>query len=296
VAALVSNIGTWMQNVGAARLMTSLSPSPLMVALIQTAASLPILLLALPAGALADIVYRRRLLLFSQGWMLVAAGILGVLTILKATTPWSLLTLSLALGVGSAMNAPAWQAIVPELVPREELTAAVSIGGINFNLARALGPALGGIIVAWAGAGATFILNAASFLAVMAVLFAWNRPHSTNVLPTERVVGAIRAGLRYARYAPALDAVLVRTAAFIIGASAIWAVLPILARFEFGMSAALRLLAGFLRRKCDRGRGRAAAALDGACRATRSAVCRLYALRSRCWAWLSPKICRWCGP
>ncbi|HEY2107075.1 MAG TPA: MFS transporter [Candidatus Binataceae bacterium] len=238
LAALVSNIGTWMQNVGASWLMTSLSPSPLMVALIQTSASLPILLLALPAGALADIVDRRRLLLFSQGWMLIAAGVLGLLTTLHAITPWSLLGLSLALGIGSAMNAPAWQAIVPELVPREELTAAVSIGGINFNLARAVGPALGGIVVAWAGAGATFILNAASFLAVMAVLFEWDRPHTGNVLPAERVMGAIRAGIRYARHAPALDAVLVRTAAFIIGASALWAVLPILARFELGMGAA----------------------------------------------------------
>lgn len=238
LAALVSNIGTWMQNVGAAWLMTSLSPSPLMVALIQTSASLPILILALPAGALADIVDRRRLLLFSQGWMLIAAGALGLLTIRREVTPWSLLGLSLALGIGSAMNAPAWQAIVPELVPREELTVAVSIGGINFNLARALGPALGGIIVAWAGAGATFILNAASFLAVMAVLFEWDRPHTSNVLPAERVMGAIRAGVRYTRYAPALDAVLVRTAAFIIGASALWAILPILARFELGMSAA----------------------------------------------------------
>jgi MFS family permease len=238
LAALVSNIGTWMQNVGAAWLMTSLSPSPLLVALIQTSASLPILFLALPAGALADIVDRRRLLLFSQGWMLIAAAVLGVLTIMKATTPWSLLLLSLALGIGSAMNAPAWQAIVPELVPRSELTAAVSIGGINFNLSRAVGPALGGIVVAWAGAGVTFILNAASFLAVMAVLFEWKRPHLENVLPAERVMGAIRAGVRYTRHAPALYAVLARTAAFIFGASAIWAVLPILARFSLHLDAA----------------------------------------------------------
>ena len=170
--------------------------------------------------------------------MLIAAGVLGVLTILQEITPWSLLALSLALGIGSAMNAPAWQAIVPELVPREELTAAVSLGGINFNLSRAIGPALGGIVVAWTGAGATFLLNAASFLAVMAVLFEWNRPHTANLMPAERVMGAIRAGIRYARHAPALDAVLVRTAAFIIGASAIWAVLPILARWELGMGAA----------------------------------------------------------
>ena len=237
LAALVSNIGTWMQNVGAAWLMTSLSPSPLMVALIQTASSLPILLLALPAGALADIVDRRRLLLFSQGWMLIAAALLGALTIEHLTTPWSLLVLSLALGAGSAMNAPAWQAIVPELIPREELTAGVSLNSISFNMSRAVGPALGGLVVAWAGAGAAFILNAASFLAVMAVLYEWDRPRSTDVMPAERVLGAIRAGIRYARYAPALDAVLVRTAAFIFGASAVWAVLPILARWQLHLGA-----------------------------------------------------------
>jgi len=238
LAALVSNVGTWMQNVGAASLMTSLSPSPLMVALIQTASSLPILLLALPAGALADIVDRRRLLLFSQGWMLVAAALLGALTVAHLTTPWSLLALSLALGAGSAMNAPAWQAIVPELVPRQELTPAISLGSISFNMSRAVGPALGGLVVAWAGAGATFLLNAASFLAVMAVLYEWDRPHSTNVLPAERVLGAIKAGIRYMRFAPDLDAVLVRTAAFSFGASAVWAVLPIYARWQLNLGAA----------------------------------------------------------
>src|SRR5271155_2681398 len=162
MAALVSNIGTWMQNVGAAWLMTSLSPSPLMVALIQTASSLPILILALPAGALADIVDRRRLLIVSQAWMLLAAGALGWLTIAHLATPWTLLALSFALGVGSALNAPAWQAIVPELVTRSDLTAAISLNGINFNVARAVGPAIGGAVGAWAGAGPTFLLNTAS--------------------------------------------------------------------------------------------------------------------------------------
>ncbi|HEY1852452.1 MAG TPA: MFS transporter, partial [Candidatus Binataceae bacterium] len=121
IAALVSNIGTWMQNVGAAWLMTSLSPSPLMVALIQTASSLPILLLALPAGALADIVDRRKVLIVSQALMLAAAGALSWLTIYHLTTPTSLLVLTFALGLGSALNAPAWQAMIPELVPREDL-------------------------------------------------------------------------------------------------------------------------------------------------------------------------------
>jgi MFS family permease len=237
VAALASNIGTWMQNVGAAWLMTTLSPSPLMVALIQTASSLPIFILALPAGALADVVDRRRLLIFSQGWMLVAAGLLGGLTLAGIATPWALLVLSFALGVGAALNAPAWQAIVPEVVSRADLTSAIALNGINFNLARAVGPALGGVVVSFLGAGATFVLNAVSFLGVMIVLYEWKREHNPGVLPAERIWGAIRAGLRYVRHAPPLRAVLMRTAAFIVGGSAMWAVLPLLARNELHMNA-----------------------------------------------------------
>ena len=237
IAGLVSNVGTWMQNVGAAWLMTSLAPSPLMVSLIQTASSLPIFLLALPAGALADVIDRRRLLIFSQGWMLLSAAALAVLTMLGALTVWSLLVLSFALGLGAALGAPAWQAIMPEIVPREELTAAVALNGINFNLARAAGPAIGGLIVALMGAGATFMLNAVSFLGVMAVLYAWKRDHAPGVLPAERVMGAIRAGVRYVRHAPPLRAVLVRTAAFMVGGAAMWAVLPLIARQQLGLGA-----------------------------------------------------------
>src|SRR5579875_3502533 len=163
IAALASNLGTWMQNVGAAWLMTSLAPSPLMVSSIQTAASLPIFLLAMPAGALADVLDRRRLLIFAQAWMLVAAGALGILTIRNQTTPALLLALSFLLGIGAALGAPAWQAIIPEIVERDELAPAIALNGINFNLARAVGPAIGGVVVAILGAGATFILNALSF-------------------------------------------------------------------------------------------------------------------------------------
>jgi MFS family permease len=237
IAALVSNIGTWMQNVGAAWLMTSLSSSALLVALIQTASSLPILLLALPAGALADIVDRRRLLILSQTTMLVAAGALSWLTVTGLTSPVLLLALTFALGVGSALNAPAWQAIIPELVAREDLTAAIALGGINYNAARAVGPALGGLVVAWAGAGATFALNAVSFLAVIVVLFLWERAPRSGMLPAERIFGAMRTGIRYVRYAPALRSTMVRTAAFTLGGSAVWAVLPLVARFELGLKA-----------------------------------------------------------
>ncbi len=237
IASLVSNIGTWMQNVGAAWLMTSLSPSPLMVALIQTASSLPILLLALPAGALADIVDRRRLLLFSQGWMLIAAAALGVSYYRAHDDAVAGARVEFRARNRFRPECAAWQAIIPELVPHEELAPAVALGGINFNAARAIGPALGGAIVASAGAGATFMLNALSFLGVMAVLYLWRRQPEPGILPAERLLGAIRSGLRYVRYAPPLRAVMVRTSAFVIGGSAVWAILPLLARQQLRVDA-----------------------------------------------------------
>ena len=237
IAAVASNIGTWMQNVGAAWLMTSLAPSPTMVALVQAATSLPVFLVALPAGAIADLVDRRRLLLLTQGWMLLAAGGLGALTLMGATTPWLLLTLTFALGLGAAMNAPAWQAIIPELITGSEVRAAVTLNGVGYNLARAVGPALGGLTVGALGSGAVFILNALSFLGVMVVLYGWKRPVGELALPAEDAFGAMRSGIRYIRYAPALRAVLSRTAVFIFGGSALWALLPLVARQELALNA-----------------------------------------------------------
>jgi MFS family permease len=237
IASVASNIGTWMQNVGAAWLMTSLSPSPTMVALVQAATSLPVFLLALPAGAVADIIDRRRLLLATQIWMLGAAAALGLLTNSGAVSPLTLLTLTFALGFGSALNAPAWQAIIPELVPRAELRSAVTLNGVGFNLARAIGPALGGVLVAGAGAAAVFFLNALSFLGVLVVLFRWKRRVVKSTLPAEDVLGAMRAGIRYVRHAPPLRAVMFRTAVFILGGSALWALLPLIARQELALDA-----------------------------------------------------------
>lgn len=238
IAAVASNLGTWMHEVGAAWLMTSLSSSPLMVSLIQTAATLPVFLIALAAGALADVVDRRRLLLVTQGWMLAAACLLGILTVLSLTTPWALLGLTFMLYAGSALNGPAWQAIVPELVPREEVPAAVALNSVGFNVARAAGPALGGLIVASAGPSAVFFLNSASFVAVITVLFRWQRPARESTLPAERVWGAVRAGVRYARYAPLLQRVLVRAFLFTFFASAIWALMPVVAKVTLGRGAA----------------------------------------------------------
>jgi MFS family permease len=225
-----------MEEVGEAWLMTDQTASPLLVSLLQTADSLPIFLLALPAGALADIVDRRRLLLFTQGWMCAAAAVLGLLTLLGLTTPWVLLTITCALGVGTALNVPAWQALTPELVSREELPAAAALGGVGFNLARSVGPALGGLIVAAAGPGAVFLLNAASFVGVIIILYRWRRDPRQSVLPTERVAGAVRAGLRYVHYAPPLRAVLVRTLAFIVCGSALWGLLPVVGRRELNLT------------------------------------------------------------
>jgi MFS family permease len=234
-ASVVSNVGTWMQNVGGAWLMTDLTPSPIFVALMQTATSLPIFLAGLPAGALADLVDRRKLLLVAQGWMLVVAATLGCLTLLHLMNPWLLLAFTFALGLGTAFNAPAWQAIIPEVVPRRRVPPAVALEAAGFNVARAAGPALGGLVVAWTGPGANFLLNAASFLATMIALYRWKRPERTSTLPAERLLSATRTGLRYARHAPELHAVLVRTTAFMVCASALWALLPQVARRELGL-------------------------------------------------------------
>jgi MFS family permease len=226
-----------MHDVGAAWLMTSLSPSPFLVALMQAASSLPFFLLALPAGAIADVVDRRRMLLFTQAWMLVAAVLLGVLTVTGITTPWILLILTFALSVGSAMNMPVWQAIVPELVRQEELSSAVTLSGIVINLSRSIGPAIAGIVIARAGTGAVFLLNAASFVGVILVIYTWQRTTQASALPAERFVGAIQAGIRYARFAPLLQTVYIRTAAYILFASALFALLPLLGRTELGLDA-----------------------------------------------------------
>jgi MFS family permease len=235
IASVASMVGTWVQDVAGSWMMTSLDRSPLMVALVQAATTLPIFLFGLPAGALADVIDRRRLLIVTQTWMLLAAGGLGLLTILGLVGPWLLLGLTFLVGLGAALNAPAWQAIIPELVPREQLASALTLNGVGINMARAVGPALGGLVVAAAGPGAAFLLNAVSFVGVVGVLYRWRRPHHPSALPAERIVGAIGAGLRYVRHAPELRAVMIRSASFMLSGSALWALLPIVARFEMGL-------------------------------------------------------------
>jgi MFS family permease len=235
IATVASNIGTWMQDVGESWLMVSLTASPILIALVETAGSLPVVFLALPAGALADVIDRRRLLLITQSWMLASAVLMGILTMTGHVSPWILLLLTFTLGLGEAMNGPAWQAIIPDLVPRRELLAAVTLNGVAVNVSRAVGPAIGGLLVAAAGSGVVFLLNAASFLGVLFVIYRWQPALTKKRLPPEHILGAMRAGLRYVGHAPELFAILVRLGVFILCASGLWALLPLQTRQSLGL-------------------------------------------------------------
>ncbi len=223
-----------MQDVGAGWLMTSLSSSPSMVALVEAADSIPVMLLALPAGALADIVDRRRFLIAVQVYLLIVAGVLGILTWLDLMTAWGLLGFIFALGVGTAMTMPAWAAIVPDLVPTDELPSAIALNSIAINVSRAIGPAIAGFLVAAVGAWLVFVLNALSYIGILAVLLRWKRDRVKSALPAERFLGAIRVGMRFVMHTRALQVVLIRGTAFFIFASATWSLFPLIVRRELG--------------------------------------------------------------
>src|SRR5204863_10183944 len=221
----------------AAWLVTLLAPSPPMVALVQAANPLPLFLLALPAGALADVLDRRRILLVTEVWLFLMAALLGVLTVTGVVQPWMLVVITLAIGAGSAIDIPAWQAMIPEVVPREELAASVGLGTVAINIARAVGPAIAGVIIVAGGPGPVFLINAASVVGVFVVLWRWRRESRRATLPAEGIAAAVRAGIRYVRYTPALRTVIVRTAAFVLFASALWAPLPPVAKIVLGRGA-----------------------------------------------------------
>jgi MFS family permease len=243
IAAVVSYTGTWMQNVGAAWLMTSLTMSPLMVGLVQATGSIAVFLVVLPAGAIADMVDRRKLLLFTQTWMVLAAVGLGVLTLAGKVTPALLLLFTLLMGVGAVLNDPAWQAITPETVSHQNFPAGVALNSAGFNVARAIGPALGGAVIAAAGSGIAFLLNAVSFFGVIYFLYRWKRRPGRTRLRASHMMSAMFAGFRHMRESPSVKAVLVRSAVFSLSASALPALLPLLAH-PFG-SQGYGLLLGF---------------------------------------------------
>ena len=232
IATLISNIGEWMEDVGETWLMTSLHGTPLMVALVQSSASLPVFLFALPAGTLADIVDRRRLLLATQIWSMLVAALLGALTLTGHIRAWGLLGCTFAMGIGSALEGPAWEAVLADVVPRAELARATVWSGVAFNLGRVVGPAVGGLVVAWAGPGAVFLLNAVTFVLVIVEIARWKRTHHPSHLPAERRWTGSRTGFRYVREAVSLRTVLLRTFVVLLCASALWALLPSLVRRE----------------------------------------------------------------
>lgn len=228
-ASLVSSFGSLIQSTGASWMMTELTNSAHMVALVQTATALPILMFSLLAGAIADIYERRLVMLLSLLTMMVASFALSGLAFAGLAGPWTLLVVTFVLGVGAALYSPAWQSSVAEQVSRDEMPAAVALNSLNYNLARALGPAVGGLIVAWAGAQAAFLANAVSYFAILFVLFRWKPAAPTHSLPPENVFPAVFSGLRYARQSPGIRIVLLRVMIFGLAGASIWALLPFVA-------------------------------------------------------------------
>lgn len=235
-ASLLSNLGTWIHEVGAAWLMTELDPSPMMVSSVRAVMALPLLLLALPAGVLADRVDRRRLLIATQCWMLTAAATLATLTLLGLVTPWVLLLLTGAIGLGMVLHGPTWQAAIPDLVPRRSLASAVALGSISFNLARTAGPALGGVMVAWLGSWSAFAVNSGSFLGVIGVLLFWKRTESESS-DGRSFIGSLGDGLRFVGGSRTMRHVLARVILFVVPAGALWSLLPLVAHDMLGWGA-----------------------------------------------------------
>ncbi|QDY70792.1 MFS transporter [Qingshengfaniella alkalisoli] len=229
-ASLVSNMGTQLQMVGAGWLMTSLTASHDMVALVQSAATLPVMLFALLAGALADNMERRRIMIAAQSFMLLSALCLAAMTWAGGITPWLLLGLTFLIGSGNALNNPSWQASVGDLVPRKEVPQAVLLNSIGFNMTRSVGPALGGIIVAAGGAAAAFALNACSFVVMLGALARWKPPARDTRLPRENIWRAIWDGVSYVSMSPNILRVILRGTVFGIGAVCALALLPVITR------------------------------------------------------------------
>jgi predicted MFS family arabinose efflux permease len=230
IASLLSNFGSLIQSVGASWMMLSIARSPDMVALVQASTALPIMLLSLVAGAMADNMDRRRIMVFAQIVMLSVSLALSISAWLGLVGPWTLLLFTFAIGCGSAFFAPAWQASVGDMVPRPEVPGAVALNSMGFNIARSVGPAIGGAIVAAAGAAAAFGVNAASYIALLIVLVRWKRPPRTSALPNETLGIAMAAGIRYVAMSPHIRTVLLRAAVFGFGASSILALLPLVAK------------------------------------------------------------------
>lgn len=236
-ATVLGNIGSFMRDVASSWMVTELSASPTAVALIQTASTLPIFLLAIPAGVLSDILDRRRFLIFVQVLLAAVSGTLLMLAQTHTLTIEYLIVLTFIGGIGAALMGPTWQSIVPELVPRAELKSAVALNSLGINIARAIGPAAGGLLLASFGAALTYSVNVLSYVFVIAALLWWRRPPVVENDLSEHFLSAFRAGLRYTRASRELHVVLLRAAVFFLFASSVWALLPLVARKMLGGTA-----------------------------------------------------------
>jgi len=230
LATFAANVSMWMNDVTAAWVMTSLSTSPVMVALVQTASTLPVFLLGLPSGALADIIDRRRYFAATQLWVALNALALAALSLTGTLTAPLLLLLTFGNGIGLAMRWPVFSAIVPEVVPREHLGAAMALNGISMNLSRVIGPVAAGAIISAVGSGAVFVLNVVLAAAAFTTIVRWRSTPHTSTLPGERFVGAMRVGWQHVMQSPRMKAVLVRIFFFFLHSSALLALLPLIAR------------------------------------------------------------------
>jgi MFS family permease len=240
IATVVANIGGWMYGVASGWLMTSLDSNAFIVSMVQVANSLPMFLFAIPAGALADIVNQRRFLIVCESAITIVSAAFAALVWLHLIAPVSLLLFSFVVTVGTAMTAPAWQSVVAELVPKPDLPSAVAANSVGINVGRAIGPALGGVIIGALGIAAPFWLDAFCNIGVVAALIWWRAPtRSASALPPEPFRSAILTGLRYARYNGCLRATLIRTIAFFVFGSSYWALLPLVARTQIAAGPAL---------------------------------------------------------
>ena len=235
IATVVSNLGTLMHAVGAAWLMTSMTDSPFLVGMVPAAVFLPTFLVGLWGGVLADQFDRRKILICTQSAMMFAAAALGGLTLSGHMSPPLLIALTFCIGTASSLNLPAWQSQIQDIVPSGQVAAAVSLNSMSFNAARAVGPAVGGLLVAALGPAIVFLLNAGSYLGTVFVLLRWQKP--VVEIRQRDLRHVMLEGVRYALRAPVMRAPLVRVSVFSFGTSAIWAVLPLLARDSLGLGA-----------------------------------------------------------
>ncbi|TWU02085.1 MFS transporter [Neorhodopirellula pilleata] len=236
LASLASNLGTWIHEVGAGWLMTSLDASPEMVAAVRTSMSLPIVILAIPAGVLADRFDKRRLLLMTQSMLFSVTAILSLLTFTDQISAWGLLSLTFVMGLGMVIHVPTWQSAIPELVPRSQIPRAVGLGSVSFNLARTLGPAIGGVLIALVGIWSTFAINAMSFACVILVLILWKRTSIENSRGRS-FLSSMRQGVRYVLLNPAMRHVMIGVLLFVMPGSALWSLMPLYAKTQLGWGA-----------------------------------------------------------